>query len=362
MANKKKKEVTIAESTEEFENDSPEVENFEDFFNYAGEGYSIVINREEPVELKSFLEEIPLDENIFNLEYLAKTWGGKQFRIMLRDPAGKFRARRIINMRSYPPLMRGRKIMDDNDILFGSPRRPQKEDGGESILKAAQVLKSLTPEQPPQMPQNQNDSMMEILKIIITNQMQAMANLQTQQSAPQSSVQNLSDFMQLMSKTRDFWKNPNEPEKISGSDDNAMLGSVVELAKTVLSQPKSQDNTANHRLVTPNPVQPRQLAAVPPPVKAQNQVHAQQQQKSVDEQVSDYLGKMSAVDATKLYLMKFQQQPQEDQEKALEMLCHAMGIDIEDELPDDKSERSGGELSPDEVDTLRNRQGNQRRG
>lgn len=347
MSSKKKKEVTIAESSEEFENDSPEIENFEDFFNYAGEGYSIVINREEPVELKGFLEEIPLDENIFNLEYLAKTWGGKQFRIMLRDPNGKFRARRLINMRSYPPLMRGRRIADENDALFGSIKpKERREDPGENILRAAQVLKSLTPET--QIHNNQNDSMMEILKIIITNQMQAQAqawnNMQHQNNSPQSSVQNLSDFMSLMSKTRDFWKIPDEEKKISGSDENLMLGSVIELAKNVLSKEESHPP---HRLVAPNPIQ-TENSRIPQQSPIVNQ-------KSIEQSVAEYLNKMSGIDATKLYLMKFQQLPQDEQEKTLDMLCGALGIDIEDELPDDQSDNSRGKLSSNEDDPIRNR-------
>lgn len=358
MTNRKKKEVVLSESTEDIEIDSPEVENFEDFFNYAGEGYSIVINREEPVELKGFLEEIPLDENIFNLEYLAKTWGGKQFRIMLRSPSGKFKSRRIINMRSYPPLMRGRKIVDENDMLFGSVTRKleQRQDNGDHILKAAQVLKSLTPETPIQPVNNGNDSMLEILKILLTTQMQQMSNMQSsiQSSSPQN---NMAEFMGFMAKTRDFWKNPDEERKNSGNDETQMLGSVLDLAKTVLSQPKDVQRNHPPRLVAPNPVQkPAQK-----PIQVQNSVKSKSISESEDEieqKVHDFISSLSAVDATKLYLMKFQNCPPEQQEIALEMVCQALGIeveDIEDELPDNTSEMSGRELSTDEDDTPGNR-------
>lgn len=349
MSKQKKKEVTIASSTEEIESESGEVENFEEYFNYIGEGYTIVINRSEPQELKGFLEEIPLEDNTFSLEYLAKTWGGKQFRVMLRNPDGKWCGRRIVNLRSYPPLMRGRRIMDSDEILFGNAKRETRNDG-DNILKAAQLLKALTPETQIQMPtSNNSNDMLELLKIILAGQMQQMQSLQQQMQSPnqqQNSVKNLSEMMSFMSEVKSFWGD-NERNN-SGSEDQAMVGSILEIAKTVLSkQPEQQ--VKQSRLVAPIPQNPRMISGV------KNNVENTVTEKSVEDLIQNALEKMNGAEATKLYLLKLQSLPEKDRENALDMVCQALGIEFDDELPDDKEEEIRRKLHSDENDPSGNR-------
>lgn len=346
MPKQKKKEVTIAASTEEIESESGDIENFEEFFNYIGEGYTIVINRSEPAELKGFLEEISLEDNTFSLEYLAKTWGGKQFRVMLRNPDGKWCGRRLINLRSYPPLMRGRRIMDSDEILFGNSKRETRNDG-DNILKAAQLLKTLTPENPI-LPQtsNSNNDMLELLKIILAGQMQQMQSLQQQQiqipNQQQNSVKNLSEMMGFMSEMKSFWSD--NQQNNSGSADDGMIGSIIDIAKTVLSKDQNTQ-VKQSRLVAPNPVHPKLIVA------AENQPENTVREKPIEELIQTALENMTGVEATKLYLMKLQSLPEHDREHALDMVCQALGIEFEDELPDNTSQKTGGQLRPNENDS-----------
>ena len=87
-----------------------------------GDGWRLVIFRTKPARKKGYLETIEFEpHNVMDLDYLAHTWGGHQLKIQLKDPKGKIRKSKLIDMYNHPPKMDGTPIRNNPIDLAGYP-------------------------------------------------------------------------------------------------------------------------------------------------------------------------------------------------------------------------------------------------
>lgn len=336
MSRKKTIEITHEDDTDELKSDETTI--FENFFNQAGDGWQISIYREEPLELKGFLEEIPFEDNVVNLEYLAKNWGGKRLRIMLRKPNGEWGGRQYLDLRSYPPLFRGRPLNWEGSYqINGQEQNRNREYSNDSnILSAAKILKELQPPQQ-QMPiypnnQNQNEALFRILELMITQQMSNLNNMQnSRQENNQNSVQNLSEMMGFLGQARDFWKR-DEP------NDGDHLGSIMKIAEAVLTRPPQK---STGQLLPPMPIVPRQNTEITK--NNINNVNSFDKNIKRDDDtemtldsLTQMLQNMNGEEAVGLFLMKLRDLTPSERAKAESMLFEALGIEIENSNTDTK--------------------------
>lgn len=287
------------------------LESFDTFLKEAGEGWTLVVIREEPKNLMGFLEEISIhdSENPIDLKYLAETWGGDVLRISLRGPDGKFHRRLLLQMRSYPPRVHGKPI------YAGHPQAEPKQIDPLDIIK---LSRELTPQ-----PQPQRDMLSEIapiLKII-------MDRSQPQQLPPSPSA-NIMDLMGALGAMRDFVQPPPE-----GSD--AIATSLAKVAEVFMTSQMAKPQQQ------PAPPRPHVVSAINPQPQVQSQPRPQVQSESIpnlsDDDIlkimKEKLSKLSGEQISYLYLDVLEGMPDDKREEALGILDQEIGTPEDDDTP-----------------------------
>lgn len=318
MSRKKTIEI-IQEDESKSEEKFDEIENFEDFFKQAGEGWSISVYREEPTELQGFLEERPYDpKKPVDIPYLAREWGGQRLRIMLRGPDGKWKQRQYLNLKSYPPLFHQRPMNWQGYQQFPFEKQVNPVNNESNILNAAKILKELQPPMPIHSSigqSNTNEPLMRMMEIVLTNQMAQINNMQklSQSSqTSQNSVQNLNEMMGFLAGARDFWKPINEPSDNLQSGDP--LSSIMKIAEAVLTRSPTQQKTGN----------------ILPPTHQRIEHSKKQQDTGMSfDNLSEILQNISGEDAVGLFLLKLKNLNPHDRAKAEGLLLESMGMEIE---------------------------------
>lgn len=86
-------------------------------------GYRIQVWRQAPREFRGLLEEIEVTDGTtpLDLEYLARTWGGKELRIKIRNKKGQYKGTYDIPLYSHPPLFWGKPIPTYTPPAYAEP-------------------------------------------------------------------------------------------------------------------------------------------------------------------------------------------------------------------------------------------------
>ena len=74
-------------------------------------GWTVSIYRARPSWCKGYLERVELlEDEVIDLDYLAKTWGGEVLRLRICDHTGQWKGGADIHLHSYPPRFHGQLI------------------------------------------------------------------------------------------------------------------------------------------------------------------------------------------------------------------------------------------------------------
>lgn len=86
-------------------------------------GYRIQVWRQAPREFRGLLEEIEVTDGQapLDLQYLSRTWGGKELRIKIRNKKGQYKGTYDIPLYSHPPLFWGKPIPSQPPPSYGEP-------------------------------------------------------------------------------------------------------------------------------------------------------------------------------------------------------------------------------------------------
>ncbi|MDD5347798.1 MAG: hypothetical protein PHT59_04205 [Candidatus Omnitrophica bacterium] len=114
-------------------------------------GYRIQVWRQAPREFRGLLEEIEVTDGQtpLDLQYLARTWGGKELRIKIRNKKGQYKGTYDIPLYSHPPLFWGRPIpaytppsypSEQTSMQFAPPPVPAQSFAGNNLAELLQVL------------------------------------------------------------------------------------------------------------------------------------------------------------------------------------------------------------------------------
>lgn len=92
-----------------------EMDDIDSYLSGIEPGYTVIIQRLEPMYAKGVLDEISVDatQNPINLKYLINTWGGHKLRLKFRRPNGTWAKHRDLNLYSFPPLLYGVPIQPE---------------------------------------------------------------------------------------------------------------------------------------------------------------------------------------------------------------------------------------------------------
>lgn len=171
----------MTENDEKRTREDQEMEDIDSYLSGIEPGYTVIIQRLEPMFAKGLLDEVSVDatQNPINLKYLINTWGGHKLRLKFRRPNGTWAKHRDINLYSFPPLLYGVPIKKEM-----SPHEHQQ--GDENTLQAP-YTPPYTPPPPPQQ-NNQKEwlEMMMMMQKLRADDMQALSSLiQAQRQEPQ---------------------------------------------------------------------------------------------------------------------------------------------------------------------------------
>jgi len=291
--------------------------SFDTFFEGIDSGYKLVICRESPKHLKGFLEEIPIkgDSDIssaIDLEYLARTWGGEVLRLLLRGPSGKIERRLIIELRTYPPLKRGKPITLDG----------QEHDPLEVIRAVRDIF--------PNPPAPQQSDLMPILKVLLEKAMTPPPPAPAPVLQNGNSADQIVSLLGALSKMREFVSPQPEGaqwEAIAGEMVKAFVPVLVDKIGTQPTQKAAQRSAP----ISPAPIVP----VVSPPLESVKTVEPTKPPMNLSEEdilsaASDQLEKMSGEQLTKLYLAALDNMPQNKRDEALNVLEGVLFVDEED--------------------------------
>lgn len=318
------------------------LQKFDDFFDDIGSGWTLLVCRESPKELKSFLEEIPIEnpssirENI-DLGYLARKWGGEVLKLILRSPTGEFRKRILIEMRSYPPMRHGKPISDHEPAERISPM---------------EIFKMVHEMQPPA--RNQNSELMPILQVLLEktlNQPQPTA------AAPQNGAEQMLGMLTALSKMREFVQPAPEGSQWESVAQEAVKALMPLLADKISNPqppraaPKSPVVHMPPTIAAPmrSQIPPQPIAVPPAEVISKNGGEqlgnsdlpdrpAQTIPPDFDlmEIAQNQLSQMSGEDITNLYLAALNDMPENKREAALSRLDKELFDDEETDIPDEQ--------------------------
>lgn len=341
-----------SENNQEIDNEAPVVQTFEEMFDNLGGGYTLMIYRESPRDLRGFLEEIPLDAGdiALDMQYLTKRWGGEVLKLLLRNPQGKFCRRMLVELRSFPPMRDYKPVHDTG----AAPEKNDKMD----FFNMLSAVKTAFPPPPPQ-----ESPWKDIVPLIIPI-VGAFAKKILEPPPPPVHVptqaQNLTEVVGALTAMKDFV----QPQGDSGGGDitGPLLGFGEKLlgAFTASQQQKAQPEhvpvipaqSQSMSMQTPTPTRPP--ISQPAPMQIQEPSEAQ-----LMAFAQTKLASLNGAELTKLYLDTVRMMPQDEGERAIATLDEELGVD-EDEQPAEIEQTpvSGGKPGADKRDAKNNRAGN----
>jgi hypothetical protein len=309
---------------EELSNDEEILKKFDDFFEAAGSGWSLLVLRDAPKELRGFLEEIPIEDpgdmrEQIDLGYLARYWGGEVLKLILRSPEGVFKKRIIIEMRSYPPLRRGRPI-------YEATHETKPEINPLEILKLARELSPAAP--------TSNPEMMVILKSLLDRQ------LNPPEVVRGSEDQRLLTMLTALSKMREFVQPPPEGTQWEAVAAEAVRSILPLLTEKMTAAPRPRPAVVQSAPAVPivsgtasesvpdKPEEPK------PPIELGD--------RDVLDAAQEHLQNMSGTQITQLYLAALQDLPENKRKEALDVLEESLFEDVpETEAPNNATPLRG---------------------
>lgn len=315
------------------------LQKFDDFFDDIGSGWTLLVCREAPKELKSFLEEIPIEnpssirENI-DLGYLARKWGGDVLKLILRSPTGEFKKRILIEMRSYPPLRNGKPISSDE-----STERL-------STMEIFKMVQEMTPT-----PRNQPSELMPILQVLLEKSLNPRI---PQAPAPQNGADQMLGMLTALSKMREFVQPAPDGAQWENVAQEAIKAIMPLIAEKMTAAP-AQPPRPRAPVVHGAPVQSVPIRTAAPPIVVPENVETpfsdvQANPVPGNQVPPDFdlmaiaqaqLAQMSGEDITQLYLAALNDLPDDKREAALNRLDR--------ELFDDESEPEPPENVPPSI-------------
>jgi hypothetical protein len=339
-----------SENNQEIDNEAPVVQTFEEMFDNLGGGYTLMIYRESPRDLRGFLEEIPLDAGdiALDMQYLTKRWGGEVLKLLLRNPQGKFCRRMLVELRSFPPMRDYKPVHD-----IGAA--PEKNDKME-FFNMLSAVKTAFPPPPPQ-----ESPWKDIIPLIIPI-VGAFAKKILEPPLPPVHVptqaQNLTEVVGALNMMKDFVQPPQEGGDITGpllGFGEKLLGAFT-ASQQQKAQPahvpviaaQSQSTSMPTQTPTRTPTQTPAPMQIQEPSEAQLMAFAQTK-----------LASLNGADLTKLYLDTVRMMPQDEGERAIAVLDEELGVD-EDEQQEETAptQVSGGKPRANKGDVKNNRAGN----
>lgn len=107
---------------ENFGEGDEQLERLDSTLKSLGSGTSILIKRLQPSWCAGVLEEHYLADDQLDLDYLIRTWGGKVLSLRIRNSGGRLLGSYTVPLNSYPPLLWGRPIKNENigDVFAGA--------------------------------------------------------------------------------------------------------------------------------------------------------------------------------------------------------------------------------------------------
>jgi hypothetical protein len=320
MTTKITETVVQKEKTEEQEQDEKFLENLNTFFDGIATDCVCEVYRDQPKALESFLESIPItqDERPIDLEYLAKTWGGRVLRLMVRNSSGKFIKRLYVPLKSYPPKMWGEEISDNPNVPNRKPSEIQPvvepKDPLEQYLKLSEVMRA----QSEIAKQNQPD-VANILLSILT------PLLQQRLEPPKSSTENsLSEVMKSMKMMRDFMtpKEDQIQQQSGGNPEDMIIPAILNLSEKILSKPaEPQPRQLQAR---PQPVQQHMTPQQPQPVP----INTKQQETLINPvTISKFMEQLDGDQASVMVIEAMKKMKPEEGERMIQNLMAAFGFE-----------------------------------
>jgi hypothetical protein len=326
MTTKITETVVQKEKTEEQEKDEKFLENLNTFFDGIATDCVCEVYRDQPKALESFLESIPItqDERPVDLEYLAKTWGGRVLRLMIRNSSGKFIKRLYVPLKSYPPKMWCEEISDNPNV----PNRKtsdqpvvEPKDPLEQYLKMSEVMRA----QSEIVKQNQPDVAGILLSILTPL-------LQQRLEPPKSSTENsLSEVMKSMKMMRDFItpKEDQSKQQSGGNPEDMIIPAILNLSEKILSKPAEP--------------QPRQLQAIPQPAQQhipqpqplQVPINTKQQETLINPvTISKFMEQLDGDQASVMVIEAMKKMKPDEGERMIQNLMAAFGFEETEEDED----------------------------
>jgi hypothetical protein len=341
---------------EKEEPEGPLVSSFEQLFDQVGGGYALLIYRESPRDLRGFLEEIPLNvgDEVIDLGYLQKKWGGEVLKVLLRNPQGKFCRRMLIELRSYPPLR-------DYEPVRGGPVMPVKDTRSE-FFEMMTMVKQMFP--PPIIPESPWKDLVPLIAPVIGALAKKIMEPPPMPAAPASQAQNLTEVMGALTMMKDFVQPPAEGGDIAGP----LINLGQELLKSPIFQRPAPPQAAPQLQARVVPARPSQ-AAPPMPSSPPQSAPPQSAPPSMvptEEQIMQFaqqkLAGLKGPELTKLYLDAIKLMPENEGRAAIDTLDEELGVDEDEPTETIPTPISGDRTNTDKRDTSNNRPINTSRG